>query len=59
MDEAETNLFIWCSHFQTQLLKSYLWFLFLMFDSNLVKGTYNTKPEGVVVTVAQRCLIIA
>jgi hypothetical protein len=38
----KTNLFIWFSHFQTQRLRSYLWFIFPMFDSNLVKKTSST-----------------
>jgi hypothetical protein len=32
----KTNLFIWFSHFQTQWIKSYSWFIFSIFDSNLV-----------------------
>jgi hypothetical protein len=34
----KTNLFIWLSYFQTQQLKSYLWFIFSMFDPNLVQN---------------------
>jgi len=29
---------IWFSHFQTQQVKSYSWFIFLMFDPNLVQN---------------------
>jgi hypothetical protein len=45
----KTNLFIWFSHFQTQLLKSYSRFIFLMTDSNLVQTIYNKEPEGVLI----------
>jgi hypothetical protein len=41
----KTNLFIWFSHFQTQPLKSYSWFMFLMFDWNLIKTTSNREPR--------------
>jgi hypothetical protein len=36
----KTNLFISFLHFQTQPLKSYSWFIFLMFDSNLVQNDF-------------------
>jgi hypothetical protein len=36
----KTNLFIWFSHFETQRHKSYSWFIFSMFDSNLVQNDF-------------------
>jgi hypothetical protein len=43
----KTNLFIQFSHFQTQRLKSYSWFIFPVFDSNLIQTTSNKEPERV------------
>ena len=34
----KTNLFIWFFYFETQQLKSYSWFMFPMFDPNLVQN---------------------
>ena len=34
------NLFIWLSHFQTQQLKSYSLFIFLIFDPSLVQNDF-------------------
>jgi hypothetical protein len=36
----KTNLFIWFSHFQTQRLKNYSWFIFLIFNLNIVQNYY-------------------
>jgi hypothetical protein len=36
----KTNLFIWFLYFQTQQLKSYSWFIFPMFDPNLVQNDF-------------------
>ena len=36
----KTNLFIWFHIFQTQQPKSYSWFIFPMFDSNLIQNDF-------------------
>jgi len=36
----KTNLFIYFLHFQTQQLKSYSWFIFLIFDPNFVQSDF-------------------
>jgi hypothetical protein len=43
----KTNLLMLFSHLQTQLLKSYSWFIFLMFNLNLVQNDFFYQTEGV------------
>jgi hypothetical protein len=40
------NLLMWFSHFQTQWLKSYSWFIFPMFGSNLVQNDFFYQTGG-------------
>jgi hypothetical protein len=42
----KTNLFILFLHFQTQRLKSYSWFIFPMFDQNLVQNDFFYQYGG-------------
>jgi hypothetical protein len=42
----KTNLLLYFSHFQTQRLKSYLWFIFPMFDSNLIQNDFFYQTGG-------------
>jgi hypothetical protein len=42
----KTNLFIWFAHFQIQQIKSYSWFIFPMFDSNLVQNDFKKGTGG-------------
>jgi hypothetical protein len=43
---CKTNLFMLFSHFQTQQLKSYSWFIFLIFDSNYVQNDLIYQTGG-------------
>ena len=44
----KTNLFIWFLYFETQQLKSYLWFMFPMFNPNLIENNILFEStEGV------------
>jgi hypothetical protein len=42
----KTNIFIWFLYFQTQQYKSYLWFIFSVFDPSLVQNDFIFKHEG-------------
>ena len=36
----KTNIFIWFLYFETQQLKNYSSFIFLMFDANLIQNNF-------------------
>jgi hypothetical protein len=42
----KANLLIWLSHFQTQQLKSYSWFIFPIFDQNFVQNDFIFEYWG-------------
>ena len=54
----KTNLFIWLSHFQTQQLKSYLWFIFSIFDSSIIQNNLNYQYRGSTPIYPLACHII-
>ena len=54
----KTNLLMWFSHFQTQQLKTYSWFIFPIFDPALSKKTSFSNLKGVVFWIIIVHLII-